>query len=94
MTATPDVANVGATPVFPPPECLMNPFTPLSAVPSFVAHRVHSWSVESQHAARRNAMVATTALAERRAERLDVDAYVAALRARPSGSRLPNASQR
>jgi hypothetical protein len=72
----------------------MNPFGPLSAVPSFVTQRVHTWSVESQHAARRNAMVATTALAERRAERLDVDAYFAGLRPRPSGSRLPSASHR
>jgi hypothetical protein len=57
-------------------------------VPSFVVDRVRTWSVASQHGARRNAMVATTALAERRAERLDVDAYLASLRIGPSPSNL------
>lgn len=40
---------------------------------------VHRWAVSSQLTARRNAMLGATALASRRAERLDVDAYFAAL---------------
>jgi hypothetical protein len=76
----------------------MNPLSPLSAplsaVPSFVVDRVRTWSVASQHGACRNAMVATTALAERRAERLDVDAYLATLRTGRSPSDLPTAVPR
>ena len=37
------------------------------------------WPVESQLQARRNAMVASTALAQRRAEREDVEEFFAAL---------------
>ena len=48
--------------------------------------RVRAWSVESQQGARRNAMVANTALAARRAERQDVDAYFAALRPQAVGA--------
>jgi hypothetical protein len=77
-----------------PFSALSGPLSPLSAVPSFVAHRVESWSVESQHAARRNAMVATTALAQRRAERQDVDAYFASLRATTAAPPLPAAGRR
>jgi hypothetical protein len=36
------------------------------------------WPVESQLAARRNAMVASTSLAQRRAERLEVERFLAA----------------
>jgi len=39
--------------------------------------RVRAWPVESQLGARRNAMVAGTALAARRAEREDVEAFLA-----------------
>jgi hypothetical protein len=53
----------------------LNPLAPLFG-------RVHTWSVESQQGARRNAMVATTALTARRAEREDVDAFLAALEPR------------
>ncbi len=65
----------------------MNPFTPMSFVPSLVvgrlADRVDAWAVDSQQGARRNAMVASTALAARRAERQDVDAFFAARAPRP-----------
>jgi hypothetical protein len=37
------------------------------------------WPVESQQQARRNAMIASTALAQRRAEREDVEEFFAAL---------------
>ncbi|WP_193609220.1 hypothetical protein [Nocardioides lijunqiniae] len=43
--------------------------------------RLHRWSVESQQRARRNAMVAATECAQRRAEREEVDDFFAALRA-------------
>jgi hypothetical protein len=62
----------------------MSPFNPLSnAVPnplSLISARVQTWAIESQQGARRNAMIASTALAARRAERQDVDAYFASLR--------------
>ena len=61
----------------------MNPFNPLS----FVLGRVQTWSVESQLGARRNAMVASTALAARRAEREDVAGYLAALEPRAQALR-------
>ena len=44
-----------------------------------LAQRVQDWSVASQQQARRNAMVATTACAQRRVERQDVDDYLDAL---------------
>ena len=43
------------------------------------AGRVLRWPVESQQRARRNALVASTALARRRAERLEVEEFLAAL---------------
>ena len=49
---------------------------------SLVIGRVNHWSVESQLGARRNAMVASTALAARRAEREDGAAYLAAIQPR------------
>jgi hypothetical protein len=67
----------------------MNPLQPLSWVPSLVSTRVHTWSVSSQLGARRNAMVACTALAARRAERQDVEAFLASRRAAPATHRLP-----
>jgi hypothetical protein len=76
----------------------MNPLSPVSYVPSLVvgrlADRVSTWAVESQQGARRNAMVATTALAARRAERLDVEAYFAPERAVPQAPRLPVTARR
>ena len=68
----------------------MPPFTPLSAF-SVVATRVRTWSVESQQGARRNAMVASTALAARRAEREDVEEFFAS---REPGPSLPLAVRR
>jgi hypothetical protein len=53
-----------------------------SAVGSAVVDYVGSWALESQLGARRNAMVASTALAARRAERQDVEAYLAGLEPR------------
>ena len=40
---------------------------------------LRAWSVESQQRARRNAMIASTALAQRRAEIDDVEEFLAAL---------------
>ncbi len=51
----------------------MSQFNPLSAV----LDRVRAWPVQSQLGARRNAMIANTALAERRAERQDVEEFLA-----------------
>ena len=41
-----------------------------------------NWAVASQQRARRNAMIACTALAQRRAELLEVEEYLAELKAR------------
>ena len=56
----------------------MNPINPLSINPMYlVLDRVRAWPVQSQQGARRNAMIANTALAARRAEREDVEAFLA-----------------
>ena len=49
------------------------PFSPRGAL--------DRWAVGAQLTARRNAMVAATQLAQRRAERLEVEEYLAARRA-------------
>jgi hypothetical protein len=73
----------------------MPPFSPLSFSPmSAVLDRVHTWSVESQLGARRNAMVANTALAARRAEREDVEAFFAALEPRGQVHRVAAVGRR
>jgi hypothetical protein len=72
----------------------MTPLNPLFAVRSAMLDRVHAWGIESQQGARRNAMVANTVLAARRAERQDVDAYFAAQRPAPPAPRLPTAAHR
>ncbi len=72
----------------------MTSLNPLFVVRSAVLDRVHTWSVGSQQGARRNAMLANTALASRRAERQDVDAYLAGLRPQPSAPQLPTAVRR
>jgi hypothetical protein len=76
----------------------MNPLSPVSYVPSLVVGRladhVSTWAVESQQRARRNAMVATTALVARRAERLDVEAYFAAGPATVAAPAPPVAARR
>lgn len=51
--------------------------TPLGPVSSLVS-RVRSWPVESQQVARRNAMIASTHLAQRRREREDVEDFFTA----------------
>jgi hypothetical protein len=56
---------------------------PLSLIPRprrslSLAAAARRWSTSSQTRARRNAMVALTSLAERRAEREDADAYLEA----------------
>jgi hypothetical protein len=48
-------------------------------ITSFATHAVHRWSVESQQRARRNAMLAATECARRRAEREDVEEFFSAL---------------
>jgi hypothetical protein len=65
----------------------LNPLSPFFG-------RVSAWSVESQQGARRNAMVASTALAARRAEREDVDAFFAALKPRERVLRVPVSAHR
>lgn len=42
--------------------------------------RLESWAVASQQHARRNAMIASTAAAQRRAELIEVEDFLAALR--------------
>jgi hypothetical protein len=52
-----------------------------------VVEKARSWPVDSQQVARRNAMIACTALAARRAEREDVEEYLARVAgARPTAS--------
>ena len=53
-----------------------------------VDHWIDSWATTSQHQARRNAMVAATALTQRRAEAREVADYVAA-RAVPTSYEEP-----
>jgi hypothetical protein len=46
---------------------------------------IHRWAVRSQQQSRRNAMIALTALTQRRAEQIEVDEFLAEL-AEPSRS--------
>jgi hypothetical protein len=48
------------------------------SLPDPVLRLAHTWSVALQQQARRNAMVALTACTQRRAEREDVEAFLAA----------------
>lgn len=41
---------------------------------------IDRWAVESQQTARRNAMIASTALTQRRSELIEVDEFLAGLR--------------
>ncbi len=50
--------------------------------PLQLIHRITDWPVTSQQTARRNALVASTALTERRVERVAIDAFVEAAAAR------------
>ena len=60
--------------------------TPFTGFPSLLTH-LRAWPVDSQQVSRRNAMVACTALAQRRAEREDVEDFLASLVAEPSPQR-------
>ncbi|MDP2772990.1 MAG: hypothetical protein Q8O61_05490 [Nocardioides sp.] len=55
----------------------------VSFAPPLIADAVHRWAVESQQRACRNAMLAATECAHRRAERDEVDEFFAALHAAP-----------
>lgn len=47
--------------------------------PSDLINAIRTWPVESQQRSRRNAMIASTALTQRRAELDDVEEFFAAL---------------
>ncbi len=51
---------------------------PATSITQPVTRIAHTWSVALQQRARRNAMVALTACTQRRAEREDVEAFLAA----------------
>ncbi len=59
----------------------------LSRLLTHLLTRMGAWPVDSQHASRRNAMVACTALAQRRAEREDVEDFLASLGPEPTRHR-------
>jgi len=46
------------------------------------------WHVHTQEVARRNALVASTALAERRRERVEVDEFLSSLEARSAAATI------
>ena len=69
----------------------MNPLVPLSMNPFSL---VLDWPTQSQQGARRNAMIATTALAARRAERDDVEDFFAALDPSQPAHQSPVAARR
>ena len=62
---------------------------------SLVGHLL-AWPVESQHRARRNALVASTALAAARKERDDVEVFLATLAVRrlPAAGSAPSRAAR
>jgi hypothetical protein len=62
---------------------------PMPRTPLSLAAAARRWSTSSQTRARRNAMVALTSLAQRRAEREDADAFLEAAAQRRSESTLP-----
>lgn len=62
---------------------------PLTLPPLTLADAARRWSSSSQARARRNAMVALTSLAARRAEREDADAYLEAAARRQAGLEVP-----
>ena len=65
---------------------------PVVAPRTALAVCLDRWSTASQQHARRNAMIASTALARRRAEREDVEEFLAGLPTRPGGEpRTPRA---
>ena len=58
---------------------------------TLVDHLVDRWAVSSQLQSRRNAMVAATALTQRRAESLEVEDYLAERFGRPATTEAPEA---
>ena len=62
--------------------------------PSHLITLAVRWPVESQQRARRNAMVASTALAQRRAELDDVEDFLATLVDRPAPEAAARAASR
>jgi hypothetical protein len=56
---------------------------------SIPMQRIESWAVASQQQARRNAMIASTAAAQRRAELNDVEDFLVALTTRSSVGQNP-----
>jgi hypothetical protein len=62
---------------------------PLHRTPIPFAAAARRWSTSSQTRARRNAMIALTSLAQRRAEREDADAYLEAAAQRRTDLDLP-----
>ncbi|MBB6626671.1 hypothetical protein H5V45_04975 [Nocardioides sp. KIGAM211] len=71
MFTTARFTRLGSTPL------VAHSVTPL-------VHAVTRWPVESQQRARRNAMIASTALAQRRAEIDDVEEFLASLGGLPA----------
>lgn len=55
----------------------MLPSSPASRTLAVLLHRLRTWPVEAQQQARRNAMIAATACAQRRVEREEVDDFLA-----------------
>jgi hypothetical protein len=45
-------------------------------------HPIARWAVESQQRSRRNAMLASTSLTQRRSERVEVEEFLASIRGR------------
>jgi hypothetical protein len=62
---------------------------PMPRTPLSLAAAARRWSTSSQTRARRNAMVALTSLAQRRAEREDADAFLEAAAQRRAALTLP-----
>jgi hypothetical protein len=60
------------------------PLTPLTQPAHRLVGAVTSWPVESQQRARRNALIASTALAQRRAELDEIDEFLASLGGNPA----------
>jgi len=73
----------------------MSPINPLTLNPMYlVLDRVRAWPVQSQQGARRNAMIANTTLLARRAEREDVEAFLASKAPSSTSPQLPAAAHR
>jgi hypothetical protein len=65
----------------------------LPTLPKLTA-AARTWSIDSQQVARRNAMIAATQCAQRRAERQDVEDYLTALTAATHTKPSARAAQR